>query len=146
MECFVFVIAVVLLTLNIGYQSNPRPLFFLLRSMPLRDTNFLLNEVMDFPSHYKKFQSELSKEIGGDEEVEPLTPDFVDMINKEAAKFSEEVVAPLYGPGDVPCDYKPNGDVITPAGYKEAYKEFSEAGWNGLTVPVQYGGQGMPMR
>ena len=56
-----------------------------------------------------------------------------------------QTVAPLYGPGDVPCDYKPNGDVITPAGYKEAYQEFMEAGWAGLTVPPQYGGQGMPM-
>jgi len=112
---------------------------------PLRDVNFLFNEVFDAPAHYKKLQSELSEEAGGGEDAEPLTPDFVDMINKEGAKFAEETIAPLYGPGDTPCDYRPNGDVITPVGYREAYQEFAAAGWSGLTVPIKYGGQGMPM-
>ena len=61
-------------------------------------------------------------------------------------QFAQEQIAPLYSSGDAEgCTYKPNTDVTTPVGYKEAYKNFSEGGWNGLTVPEEWGGQGMPL-
>lgn len=61
-------------------------------------------------------------------------------------QFAQEQIAPLYSSGDAEgCTYQPNTDVTTPAGYKEAYKNFSEGGWNGLTVPEEWGGQGMPL-
>ncbi|GMH86394.1 hypothetical protein TrST_g5555 [Triparma strigata] len=101
---------------------------------PLREMNFVLNEVHDAPTHYKN--------LG----FEDCTPDFLDAINSECARFAQEKLAPLYSSGDAEgCKYLPNTDVRTPKGYKEAYEEFSEGGWNGLTVPEEYGGQGMPL-
>lgn len=102
-------------------------------TVPLRDYNFLLNEVLGAPSHYQK--------LG----FKDATPDFVDTVNSECAKFSQERLAPLYSSGDAEgCVYQPNTDVSTPAGYREAYQDYASAGWNGLTSPVSHGGQGMP--
>lgn len=56
---------------------------------PLRDTRFLLNEVFDFPEHYRNL-------VNGAE----ATPDMVDAILGECAKLCEEVIAPLYHSGD----------------------------------------------
>jgi len=95
--------------------------------------NFVLNEVLGAPQHYK--------DMGVD-----LTPDFLDSINQACAEFAQEELAPLYSVGDREgCTYMPNTDVKTPTGYKEAYISWSAAGWNGLTVPEAYGGQGMPL-
>jgi alkylation response protein AidB-like acyl-CoA dehydrogenase len=95
--------------------------------------NFVLNEVLGAPDHYKA--------LGVD-----LAPDFLDSINQACAQFAQEELAPLYSVGDREgCTYMPNSDVKTPTGYKEAYNSWSEAGWNGLTVPEEYGGQGMPL-
>ena len=100
---------------------------------PLRDINFLINDVFDFQSHYKNIP-------GGDE----ATPDMVDAIIGEAARFSEEVLSPLYQVGDEGCQFN-NGEVTTPAGFKEAYNQYTEGGWQGMSAPVEYGGQGLPL-
>ena len=93
---------------------------------PLSETNFIMNEVFDAESHYRKVAAQLAPEAGGGgDPVEPVTADMLDAINVECAKFAQEVVAPLYGPGDTACKYMPNGDVITPKGYRESYQEFS---------------------
>ncbi|MCD6060016.1 MAG: acyl-CoA dehydrogenase [Moraxellaceae bacterium] len=101
---------------------------------PLRDMRFLMNEVFDFPKHY----SQLSN--GGD-----ATPDMVEAILGEAARFCEEVLAPLNHPGDLEGCHFENGEVRTPKGFKEAYEQFVAGGWQGLSHPPEFGGQGLPM-
>jgi alkylation response protein AidB-like acyl-CoA dehydrogenase len=100
---------------------------------PLRDMNFLINEVLDFPSHYARLSS------GGD-----ATPDMVEAILQGAAKLCEEVLAPLNLSGDSEGCHFEAGHVSTPVGFKEAYREFVEGGWQGLSFPSEYGGQGLP--
>lgn len=100
---------------------------------PLRDMKFLINDVFDYPKHYASLKS-----------GENATPDIVDAILNECAKFCEEQLSPLFQPGDEEgCTLK-DGVVITPKGYKEAYNKFVMAGWQGLSAPEEYGGQGLP--
>ena len=69
----------------------------------------------------------------------------VDAILEEAAKFATEVLDPLNAPGDREgCEAATDGTVTTPTGFKDAYRQFCENGWNGLTVEPEYGGQGLP--
>ena len=65
-------------------------------------------------------------------------------VLEEAAKFNEEVVAPLNWSGDQDHGSWDNGVVRASPGFKEAYKALTEAGWQGLQQPVEYGGQGLP--
>lgn len=62
----------------------------------------------------------------------------------EAAKFAADVIAPLNRVGDLNGSKLKDGAVTTPPGWKEAYKAWSEAGWNALPAPEAYGGQGLP--
>jgi acyl-CoA dehydrogenase len=67
-----------------------------------------------------------------------------DAILEEAAKFTGEVLAPLNRVGDqTGCQLTPSG-VVTPEGWKEAYKAFCDAGWNGIASPTDFGGHGQP--
>ncbi|MGB0211364.1 acyl-CoA dehydrogenase C-terminal domain-containing protein [Algiphilus sp.] len=101
---------------------------------PLGDMRFLLDEVFDYPAHYAGLSN------GADAD-----PDTVSAILEECARYCEEVLSPLYASGDAEgCTYD-NGEVRTPTGYKEAYQQFIEAGWQGLSYPEEYGGQGLPM-
>ena len=62
----------------------------------------------------------------------------------EGAKFVGEVVAPLHGVGDVPgCRFEA-GTVVTPPGFRAAYKAFRQAGWPALSCAPEDGGQGLP--
>lgn len=100
---------------------------------PLRDMRFLINEVLDYPAHYAKLSS------GGE-----ATPDMVEAILAGAATLCEEVLAPLNLSGDREgCHFK-DGEVTTPAGFREAYQKFVEGGWQGLSFPTKYGGHGLP--
>ena len=89
---------------------------------PVDSTLFLLRDVL-------KFDNEL---------LEPILT--------EIAKLSEESIAPTNQEGDLlGCSYNQRvQDVHVPCCFKEPYKQFSEGGWIGLSVPEQYGGQGMP--
>ena len=100
---------------------------------PLRDMHFLMNEVLDYPAHYARLAN------GGE-----ATPDMVEAILEGAAALCEDVLAPLNLSGDAEgCRFEA-GEVTTPAGFKEAYRQFVEGGWQGLSFPVEYGGQGLP--
>ncbi|MGC1381654.1 MAG: acyl-CoA dehydrogenase [Candidatus Baltobacteraceae bacterium] len=98
---------------------------------PLRDMQFAL------------------RELAGIEEVARLpgceeTLDVLDSVLDEAASFAAGVLDPLNRSGDKEgCTWNA-GEVSTPRGFKEAYKKFAEAGWIGLPVPEEYGGQGLP--
>src|SRR3569623_1941281 len=101
---------------------------------PLRDMRFLINEVFDYPSHYASLSN------GKDAD-----PDTVNAILEECAKLCEETLAPLNLSGDEEgCKFE-NGAVRTPKGFKEAYTQVVEGGWQGLSHPAEYGGQGLPM-
>lgn len=102
--------------------------------VPLKDMNFLINDVFDYPKHYENLPG-----------AEEATPDLIDAILTECAKFSENVIAPLNQSGDKAGCKLVDGKVITPDGFKEAYDQYVEGGWQGLSHPEEYGGQGLPM-
>jgi alkylation response protein AidB-like acyl-CoA dehydrogenase len=65
-------------------------------------------------------------------------------VLEECARLNEEVIAPLNVEGDKNPSYWKDGQVHTTPGFKEAYRQFIEGGWQGLQHPVDYGGQGLP--
>jgi 3-(methylthio)propanoyl-CoA dehydrogenase len=70
--------------------------------------------------------------------------DTAEAVLEECAKFNEGVLAPLNWAGDTnPSSFK-DGKVTTTPGFKEAYKQYAEGGWQGLQHPTEYGGQGLP--
>jgi 3-(methylthio)propanoyl-CoA dehydrogenase len=70
--------------------------------------------------------------------------DTAQAVLEECAKFNEGVLAPLNWVGDInPSSFK-DGKVTTTPGFKEAFKQYAEGGWQGLQHPVEYGGQGLP--
>ncbi len=100
---------------------------------PVRDARFVVNEVLDLASY------------SGVRGFESATPDIIDTVLNEGGKFCEQVLAPLNRSGDEEgCTRHPDGTVTTPAGFKQAYRQFVEAGWGTLSQPEAFGGQGMP--
>ncbi|UVE17497.1 acyl-CoA dehydrogenase C-terminal domain-containing protein [Pseudomonas sp. LS44] len=99
---------------------------------PLRDMRFLFDEVFDFSSTYTA--------VGAND----ATPDMVNAILEEGAKFCEQVLAPLNRSGDEEGAVWNDGVVTTPKGFKEAFAQYVEGGWNGLAADPAYGGQGLP--
>jgi len=90
------------------------------------------------------------KELAGLDEVAKL-PGFEEAgmetahaVLDECAKFNEGVVAPLNFEGDKAPSYWKDGNVFTTAGFKDAFRQFGEGGWQGLQHPVDFGGQGLP--
>ena len=65
-------------------------------------------------------------------------------VLEECAKLNESVIAPLNWEGDKYPSSFHDGKVSTTPGFKEAYQQYTEGGWQGLQHPVDYGGQGLP--
>ena len=102
---------------------------------PLADMRFVMFDVLKLDAQYARIE-------GG----ENATRDTVDAILDEAARFTEQVLAPLNAIGDEQgCVLdKATATVTTPPGFKEAYAKYIEGGWSGLTAPEKYGGQHLP--
>jgi 3-(methylsulfanyl)propanoyl-CoA dehydrogenase len=100
---------------------------------PVDEMLFLLNDV---------FQISRYNNLPG---FADASPDLVEPILAEAAKLCEQVVQPLNLPGDREgCARHEDGRVTTPKGFKEAYKQYAEGGWMGISAPTEFGGQGLP--
>ncbi|HWE76930.1 MAG TPA: acyl-CoA dehydrogenase C-terminal domain-containing protein [Pseudolabrys sp.] len=100
---------------------------------PVDDVLFLVNDVF----HLERYGN-----LPGFAEA---TSETVEAILREAAKFSEEVLTPLNRIGDTEgCTRHDDGSVTTPKGFKDAYKQIVDGGWIGISVPEEYGGQGLP--
>jgi len=98
---------------------------------PIREYKFLLEDFLELNNN--KILTDRSLEI-----------DDLLMILEEASKMCEETLLPLNTVGDNEGCIFDNGKVIAPKGFKEAYKVFSENGWQGIKVKEKYGGQNLP--
>jgi len=100
---------------------------------PIRDTSFIIRDVLN----YQRFDN-----VAGFADV---SPDVLEAILDEGAKLAENVMQPLNRVGDMEgCMRHEDGTVTTPKGFAEAYRQYCEGGWMGLSAPAEYGGQGLP--
>ncbi len=99
---------------------------------PLKDILFVMNELAGL------------NEVNALPGCEDATPETVEAVLEESAKFTSEVIAPLNWAGDQEPSYWKDGQVFTTKGFKEAFKMFAEGGWQGMQHPTEFGGQGLP--
>jgi acyl-CoA dehydrogenase len=100
---------------------------------PVEDALFLLNDVF----HIERY--------GNLPGFADATPDLIEAVLREAAKLSEDVLTPLNRVGDTEgCTRHPDGTVSTPTGFKDAFRQLADGGWIGISVPEEFGGQGLP--
>ena len=99
---------------------------------PIKDMLFVMNELANL-----KAVSELPG-------CEDATPETAEAVLEESAKFVAGEIAPLNHPGDKEPSFWKDGQVTTSKGFKEAFRQFADAGWQGLQHPTEFGGQGLP--
>ena len=99
---------------------------------PLKDMLFVINELAGL--------DEVARLPG----CEDVNAELVEAVLGEAAKFAQEVLEPLNRVGDKEGARLAGGVVTSPSGFKAAYRQFTEAGWNGLGGMIKFGGQGLP--
>ena len=101
---------------------------------PLRDMQFVLFDVLDVEPTFQR--------LG----FADATRDVLEAVLDEGARFTETVLAPLNAVGDqVGCSFDAaTGAVTTPPGFKQAYRQYVDGGWAGLTSSPEFGGQGLP--
>ena len=101
---------------------------------PLKDMKFVLFDLLKAEGTYRELDCANTER------------ELLDAVLEEAARFAETVLAPINGDGDREgCRFdRDTGAVSTPKGFREAYAQFVEAGWSGLTAPEEFGGQGLP--
>ncbi|WP_040847800.1 acyl-CoA dehydrogenase family protein, partial [Nitrospirillum viridazoti] len=99
---------------------------------PLKEIRFVLNSVvgLDKVAAYPAFEA--------------ATPDLVDAVLEEGAKLADNVLAPLNVAGDRQGSKLTDTGVRTPDGFKDAYRQFVEGGWNSVPFDPDHGGQGLP--
>lgn len=99
---------------------------------PVKDMLFCMKELADLDAVCR---------LPGFEDVDL---DTAQAVLEECAKFNEGVVAPLNWDGDLkPSSFK-DGVVTTTAGFRQAFRQFADGGWQGLQHPADFGGQGLP--
>ena len=99
---------------------------------PLKDIRFVMQELAGLDQVVA---------LPGCEEA---SPDVIDAILDEAAKFAGAVLSPLNRVGDRDGAKWKDTVVTTSPGFKEAYRQFVDNGWNGLGCDPEFGGQGLP--
>jgi alkylation response protein AidB-like acyl-CoA dehydrogenase len=100
---------------------------------PIQDMKFVLEEIAGL--------GEVAKLPG----YEEATPDLVEAVLGEAGKLASGVLAPLNAPGDIEgAKWGSDFTVTMPPGFKQAYRQFIDGGWNALAFEVEFGGQGLP--
>ena len=101
---------------------------------PLADIRFALHDVLGAQALFQR--------LG----LAEATTDIIDAVLDEAARFAGTVLAPLNSVGDEIGSVfdKATQSVTTPPGFKQAYDQFVEGGWTGLTAAPEHGGQGLP--
>ncbi len=100
---------------------------------PVEDTLFILNDVLGIERY---------NNLPG---FADATPDMIEAIVGEAAKLAEEALFPVNLSGDQEgCKRNDDATVTTPKGYKQAFDLYRQGGWLGLSIPEEYGGQGLP--
>ena len=99
---------------------------------PVKDMLFCMRELADL---------EAVARLPGFEEA---GLDTAQAVLEECARFSQEVLAPLNREGDIHPSTLKEGVVTTTPGFKEAFRQFGEGGWQGLQHPTDFGGQGLP--
>ena len=92
---------------------------------PVKEMSLILHDVLGF-------------------EHDDLDRETVSAVLDEAAKLASGVLAPLNQIGDEQGAALENGEVKTAAGFKDAYKEYCNGGWNAVPFTPEYGGQGLP--
>ncbi|MGF6508312.1 acyl-CoA dehydrogenase N-terminal domain-containing protein [Paraburkholderia sp. 32] len=98
---------------------------------PLKDMLFVINELADI--------AEIAKLPG----FEEASIDTAQAVLGEAAKFNSEMLAPRNFEGDRNPSAWLGGVVTTTPGFKEAFRQFGEGGWQGVVHPAEFGGQGL---
>ncbi|KAB2919363.1 MAG: acyl-CoA dehydrogenase [Hyphomicrobiaceae bacterium] len=99
---------------------------------PLDDFRFIFNDLLRIRDYAS---------VPGFAEA---TPDVIETVLREGARFVEDIVQPLNQIGDREGCRFDNGQVFAPAGFKAAFDAYRDCGWNGLTGDPAYGGQGLP--
>jgi len=99
---------------------------------PVKDMLFCMQELADLQAVAR---------LPGFEDVDL---DTAQAVLEECAKFNEGVVAPLNWDGDLKPSSWQDGVVTTTAGFKQAFRQFADGGWQGLQHSVDFGGQGLP--
>jgi len=102
---------------------------------PMRDMQFVMHELLNVVDELKM--------LPGHEDIDA---DTINAVLEEGGKFAAEVIFPINLSGDAEgCTLdKTTHEVTAPKGYKEAYKQYVEAGWAALSCDTEYGGQGLP--
>ena len=100
---------------------------------PLADMKFILNDVFNAEQFWQ-----------ANENLAHIDAATAEAILEEMAKFAQNVTLPINRTGDEEGATFSNGNVTTPAGFKEAFKQYAEGGWIGLGADEEWGGQGMP--
>ena len=101
---------------------------------PIQEMKFILNDVFNATDFWQK-----------NDQLAHVDSDTVNMILEEMSKFAKNTLLPLNRTGDEEgAQYLGNGQVKTPAGFKEAFDEYGQGGWIGLGGDPNHGGQGMP--
>ena len=100
---------------------------------PIEDVLFLLSDV---------FQIGRYNNLPG---FSDASADLRRAVLEEAARFCEQVLTPLNPVGDIEgCTRHADGSVATPKGFMQAFRQYADGGWMGISAPVEFGGQGLP--